>query len=283
MLAEGNCDSRLPSVGVQHPDWSRGRKSVSNASPLNQYGAPGNRPLLRVKPAPASTELRGVGRTSMNAPTRCWRRFVSASATANRRLSGGQRQQRAPRRALVNQPKSPPARRAARRPRPQAAARRCKVELEAIQRRHRRHVRSFLTHDQGEALSMSNCVAVFSARPDIEQVEHVRAGIYHPPATPFVAAFVGVSLCSTARCRRCALLGVVGAHVVRPERRSCVLPRRSRRRAGAPTAPCTRPVHRCRAALYLELRYRACRVHLDDRPDHSPPACRATGSPAWPR
>jgi len=49
----------------------------------------------------------------------------------------------------------------------------------------------FVTHDQGEALSMSDRVAVFN-QGRIEQVDTPRA-LYQQPATEFVAEFVGTS------------------------------------------------------------------------------------------
>ncbi|NQD96907.1 ABC transporter ATP-binding protein, partial [Pseudomonas sp. CrR25] len=49
----------------------------------------------------------------------------------------------------------------------------------------------FVTHDQGEALSMSDRVAVFN-RGRIEQVDTPR-NLYMQPATAFVAEFVGTS------------------------------------------------------------------------------------------
>jgi putative spermidine/putrescine transport system ATP-binding protein len=49
----------------------------------------------------------------------------------------------------------------------------------------------YVTHDQGEALSMSNRVAVFN-HGRIEQVDHPR-NLYSQPKTSFVADFVGTS------------------------------------------------------------------------------------------
>jgi putative spermidine/putrescine transport system ATP-binding protein len=49
----------------------------------------------------------------------------------------------------------------------------------------------YVTHDQGEALSMSDRVAVFN-RGRIEQVDHPR-NLYTRPKTSFVADFVGTS------------------------------------------------------------------------------------------
>ena len=49
----------------------------------------------------------------------------------------------------------------------------------------------YVTHDQEEALTMSDRIAVFNDGR-IEQVGKP-AEVYEAPATPFVAAFVGVS------------------------------------------------------------------------------------------
>jgi putative spermidine/putrescine transport system ATP-binding protein len=73
----------------------------------------------------------------------------------------------------------------------------------------------FVTHDQGEALSMSTRVAVFN-HGRIEQVGSPRE-IYDRPATDFVAGFVGTSnLLSGAVAEQ--LCGSSGAHTLRPER-----------------------------------------------------------------
>jgi putative spermidine/putrescine transport system ATP-binding protein len=73
----------------------------------------------------------------------------------------------------------------------------------------------FVTHDQGEALSMSNRIAVFN-QGRIEQVGTPRE-IYEHPATAFVAGFVGTSnVLSSERSQQ--LLGVSEPHSIRPER-----------------------------------------------------------------
>ncbi|TPW14487.1 MAG: potA [Acidimicrobiaceae bacterium] len=73
----------------------------------------------------------------------------------------------------------------------------------------------FVTHDQGEALSMSDRVAVFN-NGCIEQVGTPRE-IYDQPATAFVAGFVGSSnLLSPDESER--ILGVRATHTIRPER-----------------------------------------------------------------
>ncbi len=73
----------------------------------------------------------------------------------------------------------------------------------------------FVTHDQGEALSMSSRVAVFN-HGRIEQVGTPRE-IYAHPTTMFVAGFVGTSNVLDAQ-RSFDLLGVRQTHSVRPER-----------------------------------------------------------------
>ena len=86
----------------------------------------------------------------------------------------------------------------------------------------------FVTHDQGEALSMSNRIAVFN-NGRIEQVGTPRE-IYDHPATAFVAGFVGISNVLTAE-RSQQLLGVEEPHSIRPERLRIVQSRDRRRRS----------------------------------------------------
>jgi len=73
----------------------------------------------------------------------------------------------------------------------------------------------FVTHDQSEALTMSDRVAVFD-RGRIEQVG-TPAEVYERPATAFVAGFVGTSTLLTGAAAQ-ALLGQDGTWVVRPEK-----------------------------------------------------------------
>ena len=73
----------------------------------------------------------------------------------------------------------------------------------------------FVTHDQGEALTLSSRVAVFN-RGCIEQVGTPQE-IYENPATEFVAGFVGTASVLTGDPAR-ALLGEVGPFSIRPER-----------------------------------------------------------------
>jgi putative spermidine/putrescine transport system ATP-binding protein len=73
----------------------------------------------------------------------------------------------------------------------------------------------FVTHDQGEALTMSNRVAVFN-RGRIEQVGSPTE-IYEEPASRFVAGFVGTSNVLEGAAAR-ELVGVDGPIAVRPEK-----------------------------------------------------------------
>ena len=60
----------------------------------------------------------------------------------------------------------------------------------------------FVTHDQGEALSMADRVAVFS-QGRIEQLDTPR-GLYTRPRTAFVASFVGSANVVAGDARRAA-------------------------------------------------------------------------------
>jgi putative spermidine/putrescine transport system ATP-binding protein len=102
-------------------------------------------------------------------------------------LSGGQRQRVSLARALINQP------RVLLLDEPLGALdlklrEEMQVELRNLQRRLGITF-VFVTHDQGEALSMADRVAVFN-RGRIEQLDTPRA-LYTHPATAFVARFVG--------------------------------------------------------------------------------------------
>ena len=127
-------------------------------------------------------------------------------------LSGGQRQRVALARALVNQPK------VLLLDEPLGALdlklrEEMQVELKSI---HRKLGITFVyvTHDQGEALSMSDRVAVFN-QGRIEQIDSPR-GIYEQPETPFVAGFVGITnLFAGERAQK--LVGRQGVFTLRPE------------------------------------------------------------------
>ncbi len=128
-------------------------------------------------------------------------------------LSGGQRQRVALARALVNKPK------VLLLDEPLGALdlklrEEMQVELKTIQREVGITF-VFVTHDQGEALSMSNRVAVFN-HGRIEQVGSPRE-IYDHPASKFVAGFVGTSNVLRAELSQ-QLMGVSRIHSVRPER-----------------------------------------------------------------
>ncbi len=73
----------------------------------------------------------------------------------------------------------------------------------------------FVTHDQEEALTMSDRIAVFN-EGQIEQVG-TPSEVYEHPATPFVAGFVGTSNLITDDAAR-TLLGEDGTFSVRPEK-----------------------------------------------------------------
>ncbi len=143
-------------------------------------------------------------------------RTVRLEGYGNRRpsqLSGGQRQRVALARALVNRP------RVLLLDEPLGALdlklrEEMQVELKAIQR-DAGITFIFVTHDQEEALTMSDRVAVFNAGR-IEQVG-VPAEVYEAPATAFVAGFVGTSnLLSPAAARQIA--GQEGLFSIRPEK-----------------------------------------------------------------
>lgn len=118
--------------------------------------------------------------------------LVQLSGMATRKpnqLSGGQRQRVALARALINNPKvlllDEPLGALDLKLRQQM-----QVELKALQKRVGITF-IFVTHDQEEALTMSDRIAVFN-QGKIEQVG-TPAEIYEHPATAFVAGFVGVS------------------------------------------------------------------------------------------
>ncbi|MGW3246823.1 ABC transporter ATP-binding protein [Streptomyces sp. NPDC001070] len=120
-------------------------------------------------------------------------------------LSGGQRQRVALARALVNRPKvlllDEPLGALDLKLREQM-----QVELKAIQREVGITF-VFVTHDQEEALTLSDRIAVFNGGR-IEQVG-TPAEVYERPATPFVAGFVGTSN---------LLTDDTGTYSVRPEK-----------------------------------------------------------------
>ena len=128
-------------------------------------------------------------------------------------LSGGQRQRVALARALINRPSvlllDEPLGALDLKLREQM-----QEELKALQRQVGITF-IYVTHDQGEALSMSDRLAVFN-HGRIEQIG-APAEIYEHPATAFVAGFVGVSnVCTDELARR--LTGSAQAFAIRPEK-----------------------------------------------------------------
>ncbi len=128
-------------------------------------------------------------------------------------LSGGQRQRVALARALINHPKvlllDEPLGALDLKLRQQM-----QVELKSIQKRVGITF-IFVTHDQEEALTMSDRIAVFK-EGKIEQIGSP-AEVYEHPATPFVAGFVGTSnLISGETAKR--ITGSAQTFSVRPEK-----------------------------------------------------------------
>jgi putative spermidine/putrescine transport system ATP-binding protein len=128
-------------------------------------------------------------------------------------LSGGQRQRVALARALINRPRvllldEPLG----------ALDTRLREEMQAELKEVQRGVGItfiFVTHDQHEALAMSDRIAVFGAGR-IEQIG-TPAEIYERPETPFVAGFVGASnLLEGDLAAR--IIGERGRFMIRPEK-----------------------------------------------------------------
>jgi putative spermidine/putrescine transport system ATP-binding protein len=128
-------------------------------------------------------------------------------------LSGGQRQRVALARALVNRPRvllldEPLG----------ALDRKLREEMQLELKQLQRDVGItflFVTHDQDEALTMSDRVAVFH-RGRLEQVG-TPVDVYERPATPFVADFIGASnVVVGPEAQR--VFGVDGRFSLRPER-----------------------------------------------------------------
>jgi putative spermidine/putrescine transport system ATP-binding protein len=160
--------------------------------------------------------VKGVGKAERRARARdalATMRLEGMDQRKPSQLSGGQRQRVALARALVNHPKvlllDEPLGALDLKLREQM-----QVELKAIQREVGVTF-LFVTHDQEEALTMSDRVAVFN-EGRVEQIG-TPTEVYEHPATPFVAGFVGTSnLISGAAARD--VLGEDGTFSVRPEK-----------------------------------------------------------------
>ncbi|AJF69221.1 ABC transporter ATP-binding protein [Streptomyces vietnamensis] len=161
-------------------------------------------------------KVRGVPRAERLVRSRAALAQVGLDGLGKRRpaeLSGGQRQRVALARALVGRP------RVLLLDEPLGALdlklrERMQVELKEIQREVGITF-VFVTHDQEEALTMSDRIAVFH-QGRIEQVA-APAEIYERPATPFVAGFVGTSnLLSGDTAQR--VVGASGTYSIRPEK-----------------------------------------------------------------
>ncbi|GAB3596544.1 ABC transporter ATP-binding protein [Angustibacter peucedani] len=138
---------------------------------------------LRVKKVPAAERRRRAGEALEQV------RLPHLASRRPGQLSGGQRQRVALARALVNRP------RVLLLDEPLGALdlklrEQMQVELKAIQREVGITF-LFVTHDQEEALTLSDRIAVFNAGR-VEQVG-AAADVYEQPATAFVAGFVGTS------------------------------------------------------------------------------------------
>jgi putative spermidine/putrescine transport system ATP-binding protein len=134
-------------------------------------------------------------------------------------LSGGQRQRVALARALVNRPRvllldEPLG----------ALDRKLREEMQLELKEIQKSVGItfvFVTHDQDEALTMSDRIAVFNAGR-VEQVG-TPAEVYEQPTTSFVAGFVGTSNLIEGDAAR-AIIGSDGRYSVRPEKIRLVAP-----------------------------------------------------------
>jgi putative spermidine/putrescine transport system ATP-binding protein len=160
--------------------------------------------------------VRGIGRSERNERARRALASVRLEQMADRKpsqLSGGQRQRVALARATVVQPKvlllDEPLGALDLKLREQM-----QVELKEIQR-DLGITFIFVTHDQEEALTLSDRVAVFN-NGRIEQLG-TPSELYERPASRFVADFVGTSNLFDDRVST-ELLGRGGVHSVRPEK-----------------------------------------------------------------
>ncbi|GAA5157714.1 ABC transporter ATP-binding protein [Pseudonocardia eucalypti] len=140
-------------------------------------------------------------------------RLAGYAGRSPAQLSGGQRQRVALARALVNRPKvllldEPLG----------ALDLKLRLDMQTELKQIQRDVGItfvFVTHDQDEALTMSDRIAVFNAGR-IEQVGTPRE-VYERPRSAFVAGFVGTSNLLSGRAAE-AVLGRPGVFSIRPEK-----------------------------------------------------------------
>ena len=186
-------------AGFEQPDLGAVRLSGINAVGLPPYQRDVNTvfqdyalfPHLKVWENVAyGLKIRGMGRGDRMARAEEALAMVALDGYGDRKpaaLSGGQRQRVALARALVNRPKvllldEPLG----------ALDLKLREQMQSeLKRLHRQLGITFVyvTHDQGEALSMSDRVAVFN-KGRIEQLDTPQR-LYTQPQTPFVARFVG--------------------------------------------------------------------------------------------
>jgi putative spermidine/putrescine transport system ATP-binding protein len=158
--------------------------------------------------------VRGVAKSERERRAREMLELVQLGAQGGRRpaqLSGGQRQRVAVARALINRP------RVLLLDEPLGALdlklrEEMQIELKSLQKKLGITF-VYVTHDQGEALSMADRVAVFD-KGRIEQLAAPRE-LYLRPATPFVARFVGsANVADTSLAQK---LGFATAFAIRAE------------------------------------------------------------------
>ncbi len=169
--------------------------------PAGEEGREGRAPRSRAEEALATVRLEGYAERRPH------------------QLSGGQRQRVALARALVNRPK------VLLLDEPLGALdlklrREMQIELKEIQREVGITF-VFVTHDQEEALTMSDRIAVFN-EGRVEQLA-TPVELYERPSSAFVAGFVGTSNLLEGEVAR-TLIGADGPFVVRPEKVQLVAP-----------------------------------------------------------